>query len=55
MMIGVSLPFSPIGPLLGFIPLPLHYWPLLALIVLGYVLLTQGVKTWILRKGWITA
>jgi Mg2+-importing ATPase len=54
MAAGASLPFSPIGPVLGFAPLPLLYWPLLALILLGYVLLTQAVKTWLLRKGWVS-
>ena len=34
--------------------LPLLYWPLLAAILLGYVLLTQGVKTWLLRKDWVS-
>jgi len=48
MVIGASLPFSPLGPLLGFTPLPLLYWPLLSLILLGYVLLTQTVKMWLL-------
>ena len=52
MLVGTALPFSPIGPLLGFVPLPLLYWPLLALILFGYVALTQAVKTWLLRKGW---
>jgi hypothetical protein len=36
MIVGTSLPFAPIGPLLGFIPLPLRSWPLLASILLGY-------------------
>lgn len=54
MTIGASLPFSPIGPLLGFTPLPLLYWPLLALILLGYGLLTQAVKTWLWRKSWVS-
>jgi Mg2+-importing ATPase len=54
MIIGATLPFSPIGPLFGFTPLPLLYWPLLALTLLGYVLLTQAVKTWLFRKGLVT-
>jgi Mg2+-importing ATPase len=53
MGIGVWLPASPIGPWLGFTPLPLLYWPLLALTLFGYVLLTQGVKMWLIRKAWI--
>ncbi|WP_157369563.1 magnesium-translocating P-type ATPase [Zavarzinella formosa] len=53
MAVGASLPFSPVGPLLGFTPLPWLYWPLVALILLGYVVLTQTVKTWLLRKNWV--
>jgi Mg2+-importing ATPase len=29
------------------------YWPLLALTLLSYVVLTQLVKTWLLRMKWI--
>jgi Mg2+-importing ATPase len=54
MVVGASLPFSPVGPLLGFTPLPPLYWPLLALVLLGYVLLAQAVKTWLLRVGWVS-
>ncbi len=54
MLVGASLPFSPLGPYLGFVPLPLAFWPILAGILLGYVALTQAVKTWLLRKGWVT-
>lgn len=53
MAIGAWLPSSPIGHWLGFTPLPLLYWPLLGLTLLGYVLLTQGVKMWLIRKAWI--
>ncbi len=53
MAIGVWLPSSLIGPWLGFTPLPLLYWPLLALTLFCYVLLTQGVKTWLIHKAWI--
>ncbi len=44
MTVGMYLPFSPFGPWLGFAPLPPLYWPLLALTLACYVLLTQGVK-----------
>ncbi len=53
MALGMWLPTSPIGPWLGFVPLPPLYWPLLLLTLLCYVLLTQGVKTWLIRKMWI--
>jgi Mg2+-importing ATPase len=54
MLIGVWLPSSPLGPAFGFTPLPPLYWPLLVMTLLGYVLLTQVVKTWLLRKGWVS-
>ena len=53
MLIGVSIPFSPIGPSLGFTTLPLLYWPLLALTLLAYMVLTQAVKTWLIRRAWV--
>ena len=53
MAIGAWLPASPIGPWLGFTPLPLLYWPLLFLTLFCYVVLTQGVKMWLIRKAWI--
>jgi Mg2+-importing ATPase len=53
MVIGAWLPFSPIGPYLNFVPLPVGYWPLVGLTLVGYVVLTQLVKTWLLRRGWI--
>jgi Mg2+-importing ATPase len=53
MAAGLSLVFSPIGPELGFVTLPHLYWPLLGLTLFAYLLLTQGVKVWLLRRGWI--
>jgi len=53
MMIGMWLPFSPLGSWLGFSPLPGLYWPLLALTLFCYVLLTQGVKMRLMRKAWV--
>ena len=53
MIIGMWLPISPIAQSLGFVTLPSRYWPLLALTLVGYVLFTQGVKVWLLRKAWI--
>jgi Mg2+-importing ATPase len=54
MVLGAWLPHSPLGPVFGFTPLPPLYWPLLAVTLLGYVLLTQAVKTWLFRKGWVS-
>jgi P-type Mg2+ transporter len=52
MAVGIWLPFSPIGPSLEFVHLPGLYWPLLVAILACYALLTQGVKTWLLRRIW---
>lgn len=51
--IAIALPFSPLAQVLGFTPLPPLYWAFLAATVLGYGLLTQGVKTWLVRRAWI--
>ena len=53
MGIGLWLPGSPFGSTLGFTPLPPSYWPLLALTLVCYVVLTQTVKKALLKKGWI--
>src|SRR5579862_5680410 len=48
--IGAYLPFSPLAGYLGFTALPHLYWPLLLATLLCYVILTQIVKTWLVRK-----
>ncbi len=53
MIIGAWLPFSPIAAGLGMVPLPGLYWPLLLLTLLVYVVLTQCVKYWLIKKFWI--
>ncbi|CAN5731788.1 magnesium-translocating P-type ATPase [soil metagenome] len=53
MTTGIALPFTPLGRYLGFTALPLLYWPYLALTLFCYVLLTQGVKAWLVRRHWI--
>ena len=53
MAAGRGLPFSPPGPALGLTPLPALYGPLVALALLCYALLTQLVKMWLARKGWV--
>jgi Mg2+-importing ATPase len=53
MAVGIAIPLTPIGAYLGFTTLPPLYWPLLALTLLCYVMLTQGVKTWLVRRKWI--
>ncbi|HMG52236.1 MAG TPA: magnesium-translocating P-type ATPase, partial [Kofleriaceae bacterium] len=51
--IGVGLPFSPVGRYLGFTPVPLLYWPILVATLAAYLVVTQGVKTWLLQRRWI--
>ncbi len=51
--IGIAIPFTPVGTYLGFTRLPALYWPLLATTLAAYIVLTQGVKMWLLRRKWI--
>jgi Mg2+-importing ATPase len=44
--VGAWLTVSPLANTLGFVTLPLLYWPILAGLLVCYVLLTQVVKTW---------
>jgi len=53
MALGAYLPFSPIGPMLGFVPLPGGFWPLLMLTLLCYVVLTQLIKAWLIKRNWM--
>ena len=50
MAIGLAIPYTPIGAGLGMVALPPTYFAWLALILLGYGLLTQLVKTWYVRR-----
>ena len=53
MLIGAVLPYSPLAGPLGFVPLPWQFWPLLALTLVCYVGLTQLIKSWMVKRGWI--
>ena len=44
------LTVSPLAPVLGFVALPGLYWPLLAGMLIAYVVLTQAVKVWFIRR-----
>ena len=44
------LPFSPIAESIGFVALPPVYFGWLALTILGYIALTQQVKTFYIRR-----
>jgi Mg2+-importing ATPase len=47
---GAWLTVSPLANTLGFVSLPPTFWLFLALMLLGYALLTQVVKTWFVRR-----
>jgi len=48
--VGCWLTVSPLANTLGFVPLPPLYWLLLGAMMLGYVVLTQAVKVWFVRR-----
>jgi Mg2+-importing ATPase len=50
MLAGIVIPFSPLGARVGLTPLPGSYFAWLLVILISYGLLTQGVKTWYIRK-----
>jgi len=48
--IGAWLPYSPLAGALGLVALPPLYWVLLLVMLICYVLLTQVIKTWFVRR-----
>ena len=50
MVIGILIPFSPLGTSIGFQPLPIGYFPWLVATLLSYCVLTQIVKTIYIRR-----
>jgi len=48
--IGVWLTVSPVAGTLGFVALPSRYWLLLAGMLVGYMVLTQVVKSWFVKR-----
>jgi len=47
---GAWLTVSPLANTLGFVPLPPPYWLFLAIMLLGYAVLTQVGKTWFIHR-----
>ncbi len=47
--VGAWLTISPLAGALGLVPLAPLYWLLLGMLV-AYVLLTQVIKTWFVRR-----
>ncbi|MGP9434495.1 magnesium-translocating P-type ATPase [Ewingella sp. AOP8-B2-18] len=50
MAIGIYVPFSPLGPLVGLQALPWQYFPWLAGTLLAYCCVAQGMKTIYIRR-----
>lgn len=48
--VGIGIPFSPLGAMVGLQPLPWTYFPWLAAILLSYCLLAQGMKRFYIRR-----
>jgi Mg2+-importing ATPase len=48
--VGVILPTTGLGAALGFVPLPLPYWPLLVVILLLYAVFAHLAKLWFVRR-----
>jgi len=53
MAVAAWLPYSFLAPMLGLVPLPGFFWPILFVTLLCYVVLTQLVKMWLIRKKWL--
>ncbi|CNK44414.1 magnesium-translocating P-type ATPase [Yersinia alsatica] len=52
-VVGVGLTFSPLAGFLQLQALPLSYFPWLIMILIGYMVTTQLVKGWFVRRyGW---
>ncbi|QRF14890.1 magnesium-translocating P-type ATPase [Klebsiella africana] len=50
MAIGIYIPFSPLGAMVGLEPLPLSYFPWLAATLLSYCLVAQGMKRLYIKR-----
>jgi Mg2+-importing ATPase len=48
--VGAWLTISPLAETLAFVALPALYWFILGLMLTAYAILTQGVKTWFVRR-----
>ncbi len=50
MAVGAWLPYSPLAPLLGLVPLPAIYWAWIGAFLAGYAIITTGVKSWFFNR-----
>ncbi|WP_176752735.1 hypothetical protein [Nitrosospira sp. Nsp1] len=53
MAVGIFIPMGPFAKYFKLQALPLAYFPILAAILLGYMILTQAMKGFYIRRyGW---
>jgi Mg2+-importing ATPase len=53
MAIGIYIPMGPVAHYFKLQALPLTYFPILVAILIGYMVLTQGMKRYYTRRfGW---
>lgn len=50
MVLGISIPFSPLGHAVGLVPLPWSYFPWLVATLCGYCVVAQGMKRFYIRR-----
>lgn len=50
MAVGIIIPFTKFGSYIGLTPLPLSYFPWLAVTLIVYCVLTQLIKEWYIKK-----
>lgn len=50
MAVGICIPFSPLGHIVGLVPLPWAYFPLLVATLFGYCVVAQGMKRIYMRR-----
>jgi Mg2+-importing ATPase len=48
--VGITLPYTWVGSVFGFTPLPGLYWPLVTALLTTYATLRHRVKAWFIRK-----
>ncbi|MEI8169475.1 MAG: cation transporting ATPase C-terminal domain-containing protein, partial [Rhodoferax sp.] len=44
------LPFTPLAPYLGFMPLPLSFFGLLSALLIAYLVMVEGGKQWFYKR-----
>jgi Mg2+-importing ATPase len=49
-LVGMYLPYSAFAMAFGFVPLPWGYWPILAFMIVIYLVLTHVMKLWFHRR-----